>query len=428
MKSFINNNTEKIFITGEKKLIGSVKVSGAKNAALPLMALSLIINEGYNLNNVPDLADTRLMSNLLINLGIKIDWKKGNLNFDGKPKKDEASYDLVRQMRASILVLGPLLVSKGSAKVPLPGGCAIGSRPIDLHVMVMEALGAKIIFDSGFIIGSINDEGLKGAIINFPKVSVGATESAIMTAVLANGQTKILNAAKEPEITDLANCLNKAGGDIKGVGTNTLIINGVRKLNKVSHSVVSDRIEAGSFAIASSITKGNVEINNINPKNLTEFINVLKYTGSEIEISENSIKVMCLQRPRPLNVATDPYPGFPTDLQAQYMALMAIANGKTLIKETIFENRFMHVPELMRMGAKIFVNHQEAKVQGVKKLKGAKVMASDLRASMCLILGALAACGTSEIDGIFHLDRGYENLESKLSNLGAIIKRSNREI
>jgi len=425
MNSFNNNNIQKIFITGEKKLTGNINISGAKNAALPLMALSLIINKDFNLYNIPDLADTRLMSNLLIDLGIKINWEKGNLNFNGKPKKDEASYELVRQMRASILVLGPLLASKGSAKVPLPGGCAIGSRPIDLHVMVMEALGANIIFDSGFIIASLGNKGLKGAVIDFPIVSVGATESAIMTSVLAQGQTKILNAAREPEVTDLANCLNKAGADIKGIGTDLLIINGVKELNKVSHSVVSDRIEAGSFAIATSITMGNVEINNINPKDLTEFINVLKLTGTKIEISDNSMKVSCSNRPKPYNVVTNPYPGFPTDLQAQYMALMAIADGTALIKETIFENRFMHVPELMRMGAKIFTNHQEAEICGVKKLKGAKVMASDLRASMCLILGALAASGTSEIDGLYHLDRGYENLEDKLTNLGAIIERSN---
>ena len=425
MNSFINNNNEKIFITGEKKLSGCVNISGAKNAALPLMALSLIINKDFNLYNVPDLADTRLMSNLLSDLGIEIIWKKGNLKFKGKPKKDEASYDLVRQMRASILVLGPLLASKGSAKVPLPGGCAIGSRPIDLHIMVMEKLGANVIIDSGFIISSLSKEGLVGGVINFPKVSVGATESAIMTAVLAKGETKILNAAREPEVTDLANCLNKAGADIKGIGTNILIINGVKELNKVSHCVVSDRIEAGSFAIASSITMGDIEINNINPKNLIEFINVLQSTGSKVEIFNNSMRVSSTKRPKPYYVITDPYPGFPTDLQAQYMALMAIADGKTLIKETIFENRFMHVPELMRMGAKISINHQEAEIYGVKKLKGARVMASDLRASMCLIIGALAASGTSEIDGLYHLDRGYENLEDKLTDLGAVIKRSN---
>ena len=425
MNSFINNNIEKIFITGEKKLTGSVNISGAKNAALPLMALSLIINKDYNLYNVPDLADTRLMSNLLINLGIKINWKNGKLNFNGKPIKDEASYDLVRQMRASILVLGPLLASKGSAKVPLPGGCAIGSRPIDLHVMVMESLGANIIFDSGFINASLNNKGLRGGLIDFPTVSVGATESAIMTAVLAEGQTKISNAAKEPEINDLANCLNKAGADIKGIGTSNLIINGVQKLHAVSHSVISDRIEAGSFAIASSITMGDVEINNINPKNLSEFINALKMTGTRVDVANRSLNVSCSKRPKPFDVVTDPYPGFPTDLQAQYMALMAIAGGNTLIKETIFENRFMHVPELTRMGAKISIKNQEAKVYGVNKLKGARVMASDLRASMCLILGALSASGTSEIDGVYHLDRGYENLENKLTDLGAIIKRSN---
>ena len=424
MRDFPNYNSEKIFITGENKLNGKVKISGAKNAALPLMALSLIINKDFTLFNVPDLADTRLMSRLLINLGINIDWKKGKIDFNGAPKKEEASYDLVRKMRASILVLGPLLASRGSAKVPLPGGCAIGSRPIDLHVMVMESLGAKIYFDSGFIIGSLDTDGLRGGVINFPKVSVGATESAIMTAVLAKGQTKIINAAQEPEITDLANCLNKAGADINGIGTNTIIINGVDHLNKVEYAVVSDRIEAGSFAIASSLTMGNIEIDNVNPKNLDKFLKVLASTGSKVEVTENSINVSASVRPKPFNIVTEPHPGFPTDLQAQYMALMSIANGETFIKETIFENRFMHVPELMRMGAKISVNNEEAIVTGVRKLKGSKVMASDLRASMCLILGALAASGTSEIDGVFHLDRGYENLEDKLSNLGANIKRS----
>ena len=424
MRDFPSYNSEKIFITGQNKLYGKVKISGAKNAALPLMALSLIINNGFTLSNVPDLADTRLMSSLLNDLGIEMQWQNGNIDFNGTPKKDEASYELVRKMRASILVLGPLLVSKGSAKVPLPGGCAIGSRPIDLHVMVMESLGAKIIFDSGFIIGSVGPEGLRGGIINFPKVSVGATESAIMTAVLAKGQTKIINAAQEPEITDLSNCLVNAGADIKGIGTNTIIINGVDYLNKVEYGVVSDRIEAGSFAIASSLTMGNVEIDNINPKNLERFLKVLKYTGSEIEVSKNAINVSSSIRPKAVNIVTEPHPGFPTDLQAQYMTLMSIADGKTFIKETIFENRFMHVPELMRMGAKISVNNEEAIVTGVRKLKGSKVMASDLRASMSLILGALVASGTSEIDGIFHLDRGYENLEHKLSNLGANVKRS----
>ena len=424
MRDFPSYNSEKIFINGENKLNGKVKISGAKNAALPLMALSLIINKDFTLFNVPDLADTRLMSSLLIDLGININWQNGKIDFNGAPKKEEASYDLVRKMRASILVLGPLLASRGSAKVPLPGGCAIGSRPIDLHVMVMETLGAKIYFDSGFIIGSLDTDGLRGGVINFPKVSVGATESAIMTAVLAKGQTKIINAAQEPEITDLANCLNKAGADINGIGTNTIIINGVDHLNKVEYAVVSDRIEAGSFAIASSLTMGNIEIDNVNPKNLDKFLKVLASTGSKVEVTENSINVSASVRPKPFNIVTEPHPGFPTDLQAQYMALMSIANGETFIKETIFENRFMHVPELMRMGANISVNNEEAIVTGVRKLKGSKVMASDLRASMCLILDALAASGTSEIDGVFHLDRGYENLEDKLSNLGANIKRS----
>ena len=424
MNNFGNTDVEKIFIKGENQLKGNVLISGAKNAALPLMALSLIINKDFRLSNIPDLADTRLMGSLLADLGITIEWKNDCINFDGPPKKDEASYDLVKHMRASILVLGPLLASKGSAKVPLPGGCAIGTRPIDLHVMVMETLGANVFYDSGFIIASLGPHGLKGGIINFPIISVGATESAIMTAVLAKGETKILNAAQEPEVVDLGKCLVSAGANITGLGTNTIIINGVEKLNPVNHSVVPDRIEAGSFAIAASITKGNVEISNVRPSDLNLFLEVLRSTGSSVEIFENSFSVSSLKRPISHNIVTECHPGFPTDLQAQYMALMSIADGTTIVKETIFENRFMHVPELIRMGARVLIKNQEAIITGVKKLKGSKVMASDLRASMCLILGALAASGTSEIDGIFHLDRGYEKLVDKLSNLGANIRRS----
>ena len=424
MDSFINNNKERIFITGGNKLCGSVSISGAKNAALPLMALSLIINKDFTLSNVPDLADTRLMLELLNDLGIQTRWENGQIQFNGVAQKNEASFDLVKQMRASILVLGPLLASQGLAKVPLPGGCAIGSRPIDLHVMVMEALGANINFDSGFIIGSVPSEGLRGGKINFPKISVGATESAIMTAVLAKGQTVISNAAKEPEIVDLVDCLNKAGASIIGAGSNTIIINGVKKLNAIKHHVVADRIEAGSFAIASSITMGNIEIKNIIPNNLEFFLRVLKKTGSKIEIYKNSVNISSFKRPSPYDVITEEHPGFPTDLQAQYMTLMSIADGTSEIVENIFENRFMHVPELIRMGAKISVNKQKATVRGIKSLKAVKVMASDLRASMSLILGGLVAQGTTEVDGINHLDRGYENLEDKLSNLGADIRRS----
>lgn len=424
MNNFDNTDVEKIFIKGENQINGSVTISGAKNAALPLMALSLIINKGFRLSNIPNLADTRLMAKLLADLGTTIDWQNDTINFNGGPQKDEASYDLVRHMRASILVLGPLLVSRGTAKVPLPGGCAIGTRPIDLHILVMEKLGAIVTFDSGFIHASLKSDGLRGGVINFPKISVGATESAIMTAVLAKGETKILNAAQEPEIVDLGMCLLKAGADIKGLGTNTITINGVKNLTSVNYSVVPDRIEAGSFAIASSITKGDVEILNVRPGDLNSFLNVLKATGSNVQIHKNSFRVSSSKRPVPHNIITEAHPGFPTDLQAQFMALMSIADGNTIIKETIFENRFMHVPELIRMGAKIVITKQEAIVNGVKKLKASRVMASDLRASMCMILGALAASGTSEIDGIFHLDRGYENLVDKLSNLGANIRRS----
>ena len=424
MNDFSNESNEKIFITGGTQLQGNVRISGAKNAALPLMTLSLILNKGFTLSNMPDLADTRLMSNLLAELGINISWKFGKVNFHGAPKINEASYELVRQMRASILVLGPLLASKGSARVPLPGGCAIGTRPIDLHVLVMEALGANVYYDSGFIIASVGSEGLKGGLIDFPKVSVGATESAIMTSVLAKGKTTILNAAHEPEIVDLAKCLISAGADINGVGTSTIIINGVNELNPVDHEIVPDRIEAGSFAIASGMTKGNIEITHIRPKDLDFFLKVLNYTGSEIKIDTNSINITSSKRPEPYDIVTQTHPGFPTDLQAQYMALMSIANGSAFIKETIFENRFMHVPELLRMGANVSIKNQIASIIGVKELKGSKVMASDLRASMSLILAALAALGTSEIDGIHHLDRGYEKIEDKLSNLGAIIRRS----
>ncbi len=418
------NNNERIFITGGEKLCGKVNISGAKNAALPLMALSLIINEDFKLLNVPDLADTRLMVKLLNDLGIKSIWKNGHVNFNGIAQKNEASYELVRQMRASILILGPLLASQGSAKVPLPGGCAIGSRPIDLHVMVMEALGANIKFDSGFIVGSVPSDGLRGAKINFPKISVGATESAIMTAVLAKGQTIISNAAQEPEIVDIVTCLNKAGANIVGEGSNTIIINGVEELKKLQHEVVADRIEAGSFAIAASITMGDIEIKNIIPKYLERFLKALENTGSKVEIYKNSINICASKRPLPHNIFTEEHPGFPTDLQAQYMTLMSIADGECEIRENIFENRFMHVPELIRMGARISIKNQTATVTGVNYLKASKVMASDLRASMCLILGGLSALGTSEVDGIYHLDRGYENLEGKLSDLGANIRRS----
>jgi UDP-N-acetylglucosamine 1-carboxyvinyltransferase len=424
MTLFLQNDKEKIYITGGYPLKGMVKTSGAKNAALPLMALSLILNKGLTLLNMPNLADTRLMSKLLIQLGININWTYDKVECNGHPKINEASYDLVRQMRASILVLGPLLTSFGSARVPLPGGCAIGARPIDLHLLVMESLGANIKYDSGFIIASIGSEGLKGGVIDFPKVSVGATESAIMTAVLAKGETKILNAAHEPEIIDLAKCLTSAGANIKGAGTGTIIINGVKKLNPVCHDIVPDRIEAGSFAIASAITKGNIEINNIRPNDLEFFLQILKFTGCEVNINKNSIKVSSSKRPISYNITTESHPGFPTDLQAQYMALMSIADGNCYVKETIFENRFMHVPELLRMGANITTDNQTATIRGVKNLYASKVMASDLRASMSLILGALVASGTSEIDGIHHLDRGYEKIEDKLSNLGAIINRS----
>ena len=424
MNSYSTQNYEKLYITGEQPLKGHIKISGAKNAALPLMALSLIFNTEFILSNVPDLADTRIMSKLLVDLGINVTNKFDKVIFNGSPKSNEASYDLVRQMRASILILGPLLVARGSARVPLPGGCMIGTRPIDLHILVMEALGAIVTYDSGFIVASTGTEGLKGGLIDFPKVSVGATESAIMTSVLAKGTTTILNAAQEPEVVDLAKCLISAGAKIKGVGTNEIIINGVNELNSVHHQIVPDRIEAGSFAIAGCMVDSDIVINDMRPSDLELFLEKLKQTGSEVEISKSSIYIKSSKRPKPVNITTEVYPGFPTDLQAQFMALMSIADGNAFIKETIFENRFMHVPELLRMGAHISLNNQTANIIGVKSLKASRVMASDLRASMSLILAALAGVGTSEIDGIHHLDRGYEKIEDKLSNIGANIRRS----
>ena len=411
-------------IIGGNKLRGTIQISGAKNAALPLMACGLLLDNGeLKLSSMPDLADTKSMSLLLYSLGIEVKNSNNIVTLLGEPKSHIAAYDIVRKMRASVLVLGPLLTRCGIAKVSLPGGCSIGTRPVDLHIKAFEQMGAKITLSNGYIEAKAPKDGLYGAEIKFPIISVGATENTIMAASLAKGTTTIVNAAKEPEIVDLSNCLNSMGAKIKGAGTNIITIEGVKTLHGCSHKVISDRIEAGSFAIAAAITGGELELTDCNPNHLTSLSKYLINSGVNWENNENSIKVSSNGDLNPISIKTEEYPGFPTDLQAQFMTLMCIANGESEISETIFENRFMHVPELTRMGANISVDAGMAKVIGVDQLHGARLMATDLRASISLVIAALSAQGESIISRIYHLDRGYEKLEEKLKKCGANIKR-----
>ena len=411
-------------IFGGTPINGQIKISGAKNAALPLMACGLLLHKGtLKLSSMPNLADTQFMCLLLKSLGIEADIKNNVAYFKGEPSEYIAKYDIVRKMRASILVLGPLLTRFGIAKVSLPGGCSIGTRPVDLHIKALEKMGAKIELSNGYIEARAPKEGLIGSEVFFPKISVGATENTMMAASLAKGKTKIINAAKEPEIVDLAKCLNSMGAEIIGAGTNEIIINGVKKLNGCDHSVIPDRIEAGSFAIAASITGGELELINCAPLHLSSLSELLIKAGVHWENTKKTIKVSSDGNIRPVSVETSEYPGFPTDLQAQFMTLMTIANGNSKIVETIFENRFMHVPELTRMGAKVNLEGGVANVIGVNSLNGARLMATDLRASISLVIAALKAKGESIISRIYHLDRGYENIEEKLINCGANIER-----
>ncbi len=411
-------------IIGDNKLRGTIQISGAKNAALPLMACSLLLDSGeLILSSMPDLADTKSMSLLLYSLGIEVKNNNNITTLLGEPKSHIATYDIVRKMRASVLVLGPLLTRCGIAKVSLPGGCAIGTRPVDLHIKAFELMGAKITLSEGYIEAKAPKNGLYGAEVIFPKISVGATENTIMAATLAKGKTTIVNAAKEPEIVDLSNCLNSMGANITGAGTNTITIEGVNALHGCSHKVISDRIEAGSFAIAAAMTGGELKLTDCNPTHLSSLSKYLINSGVNWQNDENSIKVSSNGVLKPISIKTEEYPGFPTDLQAQFMTLMSIANGESEISETIFENRFMHVPELTRMGANISVNGGKAKVIGVERLNGARLMATDLRASISLVIAALSSKGESIISRIYHLDRGYEKLEEKLIKCGADIKR-----
>jgi len=409
-------------ITGGTPLCGEITISGAKNAALPLLALGLMTDDRLTLNNVPALADTVLMEQLLRHHGICVDRTDETVSMTGPATVFDAPYDLVRKMRASVLVLGPLLARYGAARVSLPGGCAIGTRPVDLHIRAMQALGAVVELADGYIQARA-PAGLVGNRVVFPMVSVGATENALMAAVLAKGQTELVNVAREPEIGDLVACLNAMGARITGAGTDCLTIDGVDQLHGANHTVISDRIEAGTFAIAAAMTGGDLLLKGTRARHLDALLAVLRDTGASVVETDSTIHVVAKDRPRGVDITTDPFPGFPTDLQAQFMAMMCIADGSSRISETIFENRFMHVPELLRMGADIRVDGGTAIVRGCKTLSPAPVMATDLRASVSLVLAALTAPGTSRVSRIYHLDRGYSRLEDKLGKCGAVLRR-----
>ena len=415
---------DKFLITGGVKLEGEVRISGAKNAVLPLLAATILTDDPVTIRNVPNLKDVHTISKIIAGLGVTITYEGDTVYADASTLSNQfAPYDLVKTMRASILVLGPLLARYGNAKVSLPGGCAIGSRPVDLHLKAMEALGAKIEVENGYVHASI-DGRLKAGEVVFDTVTVGGTENILMAAVLAEGVTTIRNAACEPEITDLANMLNKMGAQIEGLDTNTLIVTGVERLHGCEHSVVPDRIETGSYLAAAAITGGRIKTTHTNPYIMESVLNKFEEMGAEVTRGEDWIELdMQGKRPKAVSFRTLPHPEFPTDMQAQIMAVNAIGRGFATISETIFENRFMHVPELSRMGANIQVDGHDAVVTGVEKLQAAPVMATDLRASFSLVLAALVAEGETLVDRIYHIDRGYERVEEKLQSLGAQIKR-----
>ena len=416
---------DKIVIEGGFPLNGEISISGAKNSAIKLMAVCLLTDEPVTLTNMPRLRDTRSMAGLLRHLGVEVDPGKADVMKMHAPKLTEltAPYDLVRKMRASFNVLGPLLARHHKAKVSLPGGCAIGARPVDLHLKALEALGAKIELDQGYVIASAKG-GLKGAEITFPFVTVGATEHAMLAAVLAKGETVLYNAAREPEIADLANCLNAMGAKIMGAGRSEVRIQGVERLSGVKYAVVPDRIEAGTYALAAATAGGSVRLTNIRSDHLGSLWPLIAQAGAKVSLDETTVLIeRGGGRPKPVDVDTMAYPGFPTDLQAQFMAFMCLANGVSIVRENIFENRFMHCPELARMGADITVTGREAIVRGVKEFRGAQVMATDLRASACLINAGLAARGETHISRVYHLDRGFEDIEGKLERCGARISR-----
>ena len=423
---------DRIAITGGARLKGDIPISGAKNSAIKLMAASLLTDEPLRLTNMPRLADTRFLGKLLQRLGTEVSESVGTDGAETLLTTREivsgfAPYDLVRQMRASFTVLGPLLARTGQAKVSLPGGCTIGARPVDLHLMALEALGAKIEMHEGYVYAQA-PRGLKGAVIRFPINSVGATEHAILAAVLANGDTVLENAAAEPELADLADCLNAMGAKVAGAGGRTIHITGVSRLHGASHSVIPDRIETGTFAVAAAMAGGEVRLTRTRSDFIQPLIDKMVEAGVEVTPQEDGLTIKRDGgRLRAVEIETGPYPEFATDLQAPFMALMTLADGESVVRETIFENRFMHVPELGRLGADISVQGDMARVRGVEFLTGAQVMATDLRASVSLVIAGLAARGETMVNRVYHLDRGFERLEEKLGACGAQIRRLTSE-
>jgi UDP-N-acetylglucosamine 1-carboxyvinyltransferase len=417
---------DRIRIRGGKPLEGEIPISGAKNATLPLMAAGLLSEGPLVLRNAPDLADIATMRTLLEGHGLSVEHDRAarTLAISGTASNLEAPYDVVRKMRASVLVLGPLVARFGRARVSLPGGCAIGTRPVDLHLKGLEAMGAEITLDAGYIEARTPRGGrLKGARVLFPQVSVGATENILMAAALAEGRTEIVNAAREPEIEDLARCLTAMGARITGIGTERLTVEGVDALGAATHDILPDRIEAGTYACAAAITGGAVLLRGARAEHLGAVVKTLVEAGVIVEETPDGLHVARRNGLSGVDVMTEPFPGFATDMQAQFMALMAVAEGAAMVTETIFENRFMHVPELNRMGARINVHGSSAIVRGVPRLSGAPVMATDLRASVSLVLAGLAAQGETVVNRVYHLDRGYERVEAKLAAVGADIAR-----
>ena len=416
---------KKLEVFGVAKLKGQIKISGSKNASLPILAATLLSDKKISLTNLPKVKDIETMILLLKSLGSNIESDKKTLIIKNNNQvKTFAAYSLVKTMRAGILVLGPLLAKFGKAKVSLPGGCAIGTRPVDIHLQALSKLGVKYKIIQGYVHANA-PKGLIGANINFPKISVGATENLIIASCLAKGKTTLSNCAIEPEIKDLVNFLIKMGCKIKWITKRTIRIEGVNNLSKINYQIMSDRIEAGTYLIAAALTEGNLKLVGIDPKIIRTEINILKKVGAKITQNKNEISIQGNKKIRGINIKTSPYPGFPTDLQAQMMVLLCKANKKSFIREEIFENRFMHVAELNRMGAKISINGNKATIEGNIKFEAAELMATDLRASVSLVLAALASKGKSVINRIYHLDRGYENIESKLQRVGVKIRRVN---
>ncbi len=416
---------DKIRIRGGRPLSGEIVIGGAKNAGLPLMVAGMLTDELLTLTNGPRLADLDTMAALIAQHGVTVDQPTNDgrvLAIGGPITNTEAPYDIVRKMRASVLVLGPLVARVGEARVSLPGGCAIGTRPVDLHLKGLEAMGATIRLDAGYVHASA-PQGLRGATFVFPFPSVGATENLLMAASLADGRTVLANAAREPEISDLADCLVAMGARIEGIGTDRLTIDGVKRLHAATHAIIPDRIETGTYACAAAITGGQVHLRNGRLTHLGALVRALGEAGVEVIEQDGGLTVKRLNGLHGADVMTEPYPGFPTDMQAQFMALMCVSDGAAMVTETIFENRFMHVPELNRMGARINVHGASAIVRGVPALSGAPVMATDLRASVSLVLAALAAKGETVVNRVYHLDRGYEAVEQKLAACGADIER-----